>query len=57
MTVAVAYWLETSFELPRLDWRYPLAAVFCLWTVSLIAASWPALRASRVAPAIATRNV
>lgn len=57
LTVAVAYWLETSFELPRLDWRYPLAAVFCLWTVSLIAASWPALRASRVAPAIATRNV
>ncbi|MEE4302385.1 MAG: FtsX-like permease family protein [Pseudomonadales bacterium] len=57
LTVAVAYWLETTFELPRLDWRYLLAAVFALWTVGLLAASWPALRASRVAPAVATRNV
>jgi ABC-type transport system, involved in lipoprotein release, permease component len=57
LTVAVAYWLETTFELPRLDWRYPLTAVFALWTVGLLAASWPALRASRVPPAVATRNV
>jgi putative ABC transport system permease protein len=57
LTVAVAYWLETTFELPRLDWRYPIVAVFALWTVGLVAASWPALRASRVAPAVATRNV
>lgn len=57
LTVVVAYWLETTFELPRLDWRYPLVAVFALWTVGLLAASWPALRASRIAPAVATRNV
>lgn len=57
LTVAVGYWLETAFDLPRLDWRYLGVAVTGLWIVSLAAALWPSLRASRVAPAVATRTV
>lgn len=57
LTVAVGYWLETSFELPRLDWRYLAASVLALWVVSQFAAYWPARKATLVAPAIATRTV
>lgn len=57
LTVAVAWWLETTFELPRLDWRYLVVALFGLWTLGLAAALWPSLRASRIAPAVATRSV
>ena len=57
LTVVVAYWLETTFELPRLDWRFLAAALVGLWTLSVFAASWPAWRASLVPPAVATRSV
>ncbi|MCB1646280.1 MAG: FtsX-like permease family protein [Pseudomonadales bacterium] len=57
LTVLVAYWLETSFELPRLDWRYPVAGVVVLWIISQAAAWVPAWRAAQIPPAIATRNV
>lgn len=57
LTVVVSYWLETSFDLPRLDWRYLVGAVLALWVVSQFAAFWPARRASNVPPAIATRTV
>lgn len=57
LTLAVGYWLETSFELPRLDWRWLGIAVIVLWIVSQFAAWWPARRASLVPPAVATRSV
>ncbi len=57
LTVATAYWLETSFALPRLDWRFLPAAVAALWVVSLIAVLEPARRAASVPPAVATRSV
>lgn len=57
LTVAVAYWLEVSFELPRLDWRYLPAGIVVLWAVSALAVFEPARRAASVPPAIATRSV
>lgn len=57
LTALVAYWLEVSFELPRLDWRYMPAGIFTLWVLSTLAVIEPARRASSVSPAIATRSV
>ncbi len=57
LTVAVAYWLENSFELPRLDWRYLPAGILSLWALSSLAAIEPARRAAAVPPAVATRSV
>lgn len=57
LTGLVAYWLEVSFELPRLDWRYLPAGVFTLWVLSSLAAFEPARRAASVPPAVATRSV
>jgi putative ABC transport system permease protein len=57
LTVVVAYWLETSFELTRLDWRYLPPGVLALWVLSSLAAFEPARRAASVPPAVATRSV
>jgi len=57
LTLAVAYWLENSFELPRLDWRYLPAGILSLWALSSLAAIEPARRAAAVSPAVATRSV
>jgi len=57
LTVAVAWWLETAFELPRLDWRYLPAGVGILWILSSLAVVEPARRAASVPPAVATRSI
>ena len=57
LTVVVAYWLEVSFQLPRLDWRYLPAGILTLWALSSMAAMEPARRAASVPPAVATRSV
>lgn len=57
LTVAVAYWLETSYELPRLDWRYLPVGIISLWALSTLAVIEPARRAASVPPAVATRSV
>jgi putative ABC transport system permease protein len=57
LTVALAYWLEVSFELPRLDWRYLPAGIVTLWILSSLAAIEPARRAASVPPAVATRSI
>lgn len=57
LTVFVAYWLEVSFEMPRLDWRYLPAGVIILWILSSLAVFEPARRAATVPPAVATRSV
>ena len=57
LTAVVAYWLEVSFELPRLDWRYLPVGIVSLWILSALAVLEPARRASSVPPAVATRSV
>ncbi|MCZ6560110.1 MAG: FtsX-like permease family protein [Gammaproteobacteria bacterium] len=57
LTVAVAYWLEVSFELTRLDWRYLPPGIVILWVLSTLAVIEPARRAASVPPAVATRSV
>lgn len=57
LTVIVAYWLEVSFELPRLDWRYLPSGIAVLWVLSSLAVFEPARRAASVPPAVATRSV
>ena len=57
LTLVVAYWLEVSFELPRLDWRYLPAGILTLWVLSSLAVIEPARRAACVPPAVATRSV
>jgi putative ABC transport system permease protein len=57
MTVGLAMWLETSFSLARLDWRYLPVGIVILWIVGTLAAWAPARRAAAVPPAVATRSV
>lgn len=57
LTVGVAYWLEVSFELERLDWRLLPAGIVTLWVLSSLAVFEPARRAAAVPPAVATRSV
>ena len=57
LTVLVAYWLEVSFELQRLDWRYLPSGIVVLWVLSSLAVLEPSRRAASVPPAVATRSV
>ncbi len=57
LTVVVAYWLEVSFEMPRLDWSYLPVGVVTLWLLSSLAVIEPARRAASVPPAVATRSI
>jgi len=57
LTVGLAYWLEVTFELQRLDWRYLPAGITVLWLLSSLAVIEPARRAASIPPAIATRSV
>ena len=57
LTALVAYWLEVSFELQRLDWRYLPVGVVTLWVLSSLAVLEPLRRAASVPPAVATRSV
>jgi putative ABC transport system permease protein len=57
LALLLGYWLSSAFELPRLKLYYLVAGVAALWTIGLAAALWPARRAARVSPAVATRTV
>ena len=57
LTVAIAFWMERLFELPRLDWRYLPVGVLILWALSSVAVIMPARRAASVPPAVATRSI
>jgi putative ABC transport system permease protein len=57
MALGVGYWLSNQFGLPRLDLYYLVGGVAGLWIIGQLAAWQPALRAAKVSPAMATRNV
>ena len=57
MALGVGYWLSNQFDLPRLDLYYLVGGVAGLWAIGQLAAWQPALRAAKVSPAMATRNV
>jgi putative ABC transport system permease protein len=57
LTAGVAYWLEVSFSLTRLDWHYLPTGIVTVWILSSLAALEPARRAASVPPAVATRSV
>jgi putative ABC transport system permease protein len=57
LAVALNIAVVNLVEGARIEWPILVAGVALLWTVGLLAALGPALRAAQVAPAIATRNV
>jgi putative ABC transport system permease protein len=57
LALAAGYWLSTQYQLPRLDLYYLVGGVLGLWALGQIAAWQPALRAAKVSPAMATRNI
>ena len=57
LAVGLSVWLVSTFELPKLDWRYLPVGVVALWILGQLAAYGPARRASGIDPATATRSV
>ncbi|MEP7044102.1 MAG: FtsX-like permease family protein [Dokdonella sp.] len=57
LTYALSLWLMHAYQSPRLPWFYVPIGFVCLWLLGQVAVLGPALRASRVPPAVATRSV
>jgi putative ABC transport system permease protein len=57
LALGAGHWLATQYELPRLDLYYLVGGVAGLWLVGQLAAWQPSLKAAKVSPAMATRNV
>jgi putative ABC transport system permease protein len=57
LALGAGYWLSTEYDLPRLDLYYLVGGVIGLWGVGQLAAWQPSLRAAKVSPAMATRNI
>jgi putative ABC transport system permease protein len=57
LAYAFSLYLMKEYQAPRLPWYYVPAGFVCLWILGQLAVLGPALRASRVPPAIATRSV
>jgi putative ABC transport system permease protein len=57
LAYAFSLWLMHAYQSPRLPWYYVPIGFVCLWALGQIAVLGPALRASRVPPAVATRSV
>lgn len=57
LTYGLSLWLMQNHEVPRLPWFYLPAGFASLWLLGQVAVLGPALRASRVPPAVATRTV
>ncbi len=57
LAYAFSLWLMQQYQSPRLPWHYVPIGFACLWLLGQLAVLGPALRASRVPPAVATRTV
>jgi len=57
LAYAFSLWLMNTYQAPRLPWYYVPVGFVCLWLLGQLAVLGPALRASRVPPAVATRSV
>jgi putative ABC transport system permease protein len=57
LALGIGYWLSTQYQLPRLSLYYLVSGVLGLWLVGQAAAWQPSLRAAKVSPAMATRNI
>jgi len=57
LALAAGFWLSNQYQMPRLDLYYLVGGVLGLWAVGQFAAWQPALRAAKVSPAMATRNI
>jgi len=57
LAYALSLWLMHAYQSPRLPWYYVPLGFVCLWLLGQAAVLGPALRASRVPPAVATRSV
>ncbi len=57
LTYAMSLWMMQAYQSPRLPWYYVPIGFLCLWALGQIAVLGPAMRASRVPPAVATRSV
>lgn len=57
LTYAFSLWMMQTYQAPRLPWYYVPGGFVCLWALGQLAVLGPAMRASRVPPAVATRSV
>jgi putative ABC transport system permease protein len=57
LSYAFSLYLMSAYQAPRLPWYYVPVGFVCLWLLGQLAVLGPALRASRVPPAVATRSV
>jgi putative ABC transport system permease protein len=57
LAYGLSLWLMQQYQSPRLPWYYVPVGFVCLWLLGQLAVLGPALRASRVPPAVATRSV
>jgi putative ABC transport system permease protein len=56
LALALNFWLVSRFEMVRLNTAYVVASGIVMLILGQIAVFWPALRASRVPPALAVRG-
>ncbi len=57
LAYAFSLWMMQVYQSPRLPWYYVPVGFLCLWALGQLAVLGPAMRASRVPPAVATRSV
>ena len=57
LTIGLNVALTNAADAPKMDWYLLVGGPVLLWTTGIVAALLPAVRASKVAPEIATRTV